>query len=164
MLISNRHFIVLNTMLLALIFNLSACSDPKSVNRSESAVSFVQAINQNDHSKALHLVDSRLLIRNQEWESAPDGKGFVLGNSQDFYLKNESQIKAWLSENISKIGVEGAEPSKVSVQLIKDELKGVENRWQDTEMYLFLRGMADVEHIFVVGIDASGKVAAIYFN
>ena len=143
---------------------VTACSEPKPVNKTEVATSFVQAINQNDSNKAIQLSAAQLLIRNQEWESAQDGTGFVLGKAQDSLLVNQNQIKAWFSENIGKIDVEGTEPSKVTIELFKHELIGIEKTWQGVDIYLFFRGMADVEHIFVVGIDAKGKVAVIYFN
>ena len=134
------------------------------MNKAEVATSFVQAINQNNANMVTSLSAAPLSIRNQEWESALDGKGFVLGKVQDVLLTDQTQVKAYFSENIQKIGVEGAAPTIATLTLLKDELAGMENKWQGFDIYLFLRGMGDVEHIFVLGIDTKGKVSAIYFN
>lgn len=143
---------------------LGACSESKPVNKAGVATSFVQAITQNNADKAVQLSATPLSIRNQEWESAQDGRGFVLGKALDEQLTDQIQIRGYFSENIQKIGVEGTNPTSATLTLLKDELAGIEGRWQGLDIYLFLRGMGDVEHIFVLGINAKGKVSAIYFN
>lgn len=141
-----------------------ACSESKQVNKVEVATSFVLALNQNNTNILVPLSATPLFIRNQEWESAQDGRGFVLGEARDVQLANQTQIKVYFSENIQKIGVEGPNPTSANLTLLKDELAGIEGKWQGLDIYLFLRGMGDVEHIFVLGINAKGKVSAIYFN
>lgn len=150
---------------LAILLLFSACIKPKPVNKAEVASSFIQAINQNDTDMIVKLSATPLSIRNQAWEAAPDGKGLLLGKSKDEYLLDKSRIKNYFSENIKKIHVEDINPTGTTIPpLIKDELRGVIKRWEGLDVHLYLRSMDNVEHIFVLGINEKGMVAAIYFN
>ena len=149
---------------LAILVQLGACSKPKPVNKAKVATSFVLAINKNDIKMVVPLAATPLSIRNQEWESAPDGKGFVLGKVQDVKLIDQTHVKSYFLKNIQNIGVEGTNPTSANLTLLKDELAGIEGKWQELDIYLFLRGIGDVEHIFVLGVNAKGKVSAIYLN
>ena len=157
---SSSRFLSIFVTLLA----LSACSESTKVSNLDVATSFVLAVNQNNSGHIIPLTGAPLSIRNQEWESATDGKGFVLGKAQDTQLADQNQIRNFFEKNIRKIGVEGTTPAQVTHALLKTELSGIENQWQGLELYLFMRGMGDVEHIFVLGINSNRKVSAIYYN
>ena len=155
---------ILIAYLFVLIVSLGACTKAEPVSPSEVAKKFVISLNQKDMDMLADLSATPLWIRQQEWESAKNGAGFVLGKANDLNLVDRERVKKYFSDPVNNIAVEGKVPDEISLKLLQDELKGSEKLWRGLSIHLFRRGMGDVEHIFVVGIDSKGKVAAVYLN
>lgn len=147
-----------------LLVSTEACSKTPLVSPTEVARKFVISLNHKDMESLVGLSATPLWIRRQDWESAKDGGGFVLGKVNDILLTDQTQIKKYFSDPINKIRVERDVPNDASLKLLQDQLRGAEKVWRGLSIHLFLRGMGDVEHIFVVGVDSKGKIAAVYLN
>lgn len=150
--------------LFILVVSTEACSKTAHVSPTEVARKFVISLNHKDMESLVGLSATPLWIRQQDWENARDGGGFVLGKVNDVLLTNQSQIKKYFSDPFHKIRVERDVPNDASLTLLQDQLRGAEKVWRGLSIHLFLRGMGDVEHNFVVGVDSKGKIAAVYLN
>lgn len=128
------------------------------------ATAFVTAVNRGDIEKIIALCAQPLHVRQQAWETARDGSGFVLAKARDSRLTNPDQIRQFFAEPSNRLTVQVETSDTVQASLLSDELRGQESIWQDLSIQLFRRGMGDVEHVFAVGIDGKHKVAAIYMN
>lgn len=157
-----------SAIILAYIFllavNTGACTKTEPASTAQVAGKFVISLNHKDMDTLARLSATPLWVRQQEWESAKDGAGFVLGKVNDINLTDQEKIKKYFSDPAKKISVESEKSEDASLTLLQDELKGSEQVWKGLSIYLFLRGMGDVEHIFVIGVDGKGKVAAVYLN
>ncbi len=146
----------------------SACAADKQDTSDTTAQAFVNALNSDNVEKMQLLTDIPFFIRNQEWESAPDGYGFVLGGKKDQKLENKNQLLNALKNLSETVEVEGEKPIPVQSPggpSIKNELSGIESTWESLDQYIFLRGMGDVEHIVIIGVNPkSKKVQALYIN
>lgn len=147
-----------------LVVSTESCSKTELVSPAEVARKFVISLNHKDMVTLARLSATPLWVRQQDWESAKDGAGFVLGRANDINLTDQTQIKKYFSDPVKKIAVERDVPSDASLTLLQDQLKSGEKVWGGLSIHLFLRGMGDVEHIFVVGVDDKGKIAAVYIN
>ena len=157
-----------STIILAHIFlilvSTIACTKTQPASPAEVSAKFVMSLNHKDMDTLVRLSATPLWVRQQDWESAKDGAGFILGKANDINLADSESIKKYFSDLIKKISVEREKPDHVSLSLLQDELKGSEQLWGGLSIQLFRRGMGDVEHIFVIGVDGKGKVAAVYLN
>jgi hypothetical protein len=146
----------------AVLWGLVAPSD------TELAEKFVSALNRGD-TKGL-VADSAypFVFRNQEWESANDGSGFVHGKAEDRYFRNRSSLEPFLESLVKKVRIESEiaaknPPSKQA--LLSDNFKGAPQNWRGLTLVVFTRGFGDVEHVAIVGIDsARHKVRGLYLN
>ncbi|KPJ92169.1 MAG: hypothetical protein AMJ53_09900 [Gammaproteobacteria bacterium SG8_11] len=145
-----------------------ACAADNQVTGSSNAQAFINALNGDNIEKMQSLADTPFFIRNQEWESAPDGYGFVLGGKTDQKLDDKKQLAEALKKLSETVEVEGEKPIAVKSPggpSVQKELAGAEKPWDPLDKYIFLRGMGDVEHIVIVGINPkSKKVQALYIN
>lgn len=141
-----------------------ACTPTDAPSAAAVATKFVAGINRGDVATIVGLCAEPLHVRQQDWESARDGAGFVLGKSRDIYLRDSSQIQRFFADSSNRIAVQAETPHPVAASRLIDELRGQESTWQGLSIQLFRRGVGDVEHIFAVGINDKSKVAAIYMN
>lgn len=155
---------ILLAHLFVLVASIGACSKLEPAASAEVARRFVISLNSKDMETLASLSATPLWVRQQEWVSAKDGAGFVLASANDSNLTDQENIKKYFSDPVKKISVERETPDDASLALLHTELKGGEQVWKGLSIYLFRRGMGDVEHIFVVGVDSKGKVAAVYLN
>jgi hypothetical protein len=108
------------------------------------------------------------VFRNQEWESAKDGSGFVHGKADDKSFKSKKARAAFFGTLVSKAKIENEKaashpPSKDS--LLLDNLKGAPAEWQKLNLIVFGRGFGDVEHVAIVGVDSgTHRVRGLYLN
>jgi len=105
--------------------------------------------------------------RNQQWQSAPDGSGYVLGAAQDRVAGSADELLTLLRDMTSSVRVEDPAPVATPPSkdvLLKETLNGAPSQWSDMNLVLFRRGEGDVEHVAIVGIDARGKVVGLYIN
>lgn len=140
----------------------SAPVDPQPLART-----FVEALNAKDVSALTRLAGIPFRYRNQPWQSAPDGSGYVLGATRDRLAANADELFALLRDVASSVQV--ADPAPVTTPpakdvLLRETLKGAPSEWSDMNLVLFRRGEGDVEHVAIVGIDARGKVVGLYIN
>jgi hypothetical protein len=147
---------------LALCACQSAPAEPERV-----AGAFIQAVNAKNVERMAALVGTPFRYRNQPWESAPDGSGFVLGKAEDRVATTAEELRAVMREVSADVQVEdqepvGSPPSKTD--LLSGPLNGAPLAWSEMNLVLFRRGEADVEHVAVVGVDAVGKVIGLYVN
>lgn len=149
---------------LSFMLALGACTRSAAPSPAAVATEFVASINHGDVASLVAMCARTLNVRRQEWETARDGTGFVLGKPRDAYLTDPTQIRNFFSDPSNRVGVQGKTPDAATMTLLSVELRGQEDIWQKLSIQLFRRGIGDVEHIFAVGIDDKYKVAAIYMN
>ena len=159
--------ILYSTLVLFVILTDCVAKQQKSqaINEAEK---FLLALNAKDVNAMLAVSGEPFLFRNQEWESAKDGIGFVLGEAKDKILTDKETLKSFFKELITKVEVEettAAENPPDRSEFLENQLKGSPKRWLQLELYVFRRGFADTEHIALVGVDPqSRKVVALYLN
>lgn len=130
------------------------------------AGSFIQALNAKNVDGMAGLAATPFRYRNQPWESAPDGSGFVLGKTDDRVANSPEELRALLSE-LSSVQVEDPAPVQTppsKPDLLNGPLNGAPLAWSEMNLVLFRRGEGDVEHVAIVGVDATGKVTGLYVN
>ncbi|MFL0805533.1 MAG: hypothetical protein K6L81_17600 [Agarilytica sp.] len=154
---------------LACLLVVCGCSSDENaaLSISDRALVVREAINSNNPSDLLSLFESKLVIREQEWESAPDGTGFTLGEVRDFSIDAQKDALTAIESFLGRVHIEGEKPfiDDVSVKLFSEELSGIESQWEALELVYFLRGMGDVEHIVLLGFDAeTHKLRRFYIN
>ena len=133
-----------------------------------TAETFVKAINAGNAPTALKLIGLPLMYRNQEWKDADVGEGYVLGAAHDLVFGDEKSAATFMNKLMRRVRVESRKaemdgPSK-SAMLI-NYLAGAPTSWRDLELFFFVRGTGDVEHVVLIGVDsASGRVRGVYTN
>lgn len=142
----------------------SACTPPAPSTPADTAKRFVVALNKKDVKTLANLSANPLWVRRQDWETARDGAGFVLGTATDANLTNADEIKRYFSDSKNAIAVEDEAPGDASLALLQEELRGSEKRWSGLSMFIFRRGTGDVEHTFAVGVNDKAKVSTVYLN
>jgi hypothetical protein len=134
----------------------------------ELAERFVVALNEGNTRNLVSESRCPFVFRNQEWESAKDGSGFVHGRADDQSFQNKKALVTFFSALVSKVKIENGKaatrpPSKES--LLLDNLKGAPADWQQLNLIIFRRGFGDVEHVAIVGVDsATHRVRGLYLN
>ncbi len=132
------------------------------------AETFVKAINAGNAPTALKLIGLPLMYRNQEWKDADVGEGYVLGAAHDRVFSDEKSAATFMNKLVRDVRVESRKaekdgPSKSA--MLTDYLAGAPASWRDLELFFFVRGTGDVEHVVLVGVDsASGRVRGVYTN
>lgn len=154
--------LLVHVMLLAVA--VGACTATDSATPAEVATKYVASLNAKNSEALASISATPLWIRQQQWKRVQNGGGFVLGKASDVYLADQAQINKYFSDPVKSITVERELPNDASLALLQEELKGSEKLWTGLSMHIFRRGMGDVEHIFVVGVNNHGKVAAVYIN
>jgi hypothetical protein len=133
-----------------------------------AAESFVKAINTGNALTALKLIDLPFLYRNQDWKDADVGEGHVLGVAHDRVFTDAKSAATFMDKLVKDVRVESAKaekdgPSKSA--MLTDYLAGAPASWRDLELFFFVRGTGDVEHVVLIGMDsASGRVRGVYTN
>jgi hypothetical protein len=154
----------------ALLLGTTACSGESAVQLSsaESATAFVEALNAGAVDRLIALVDTPFSFREQNWESAPDGAGFVLGAPSERRLVDTASLRTFMTELAARVRIEEPQPVASPPDeeaLHADPLRGAPPAWRELDLIVFLRGMADVEHTAIVGVHpATGRVSAFYIN
>lgn len=132
-----------------------------------AATGFVQALNAKDIDSMAEFAATPFRVRNQPWENAPDGSGFVLGAATERVANSSDELRAVLQDLAANVRI--AEPAAVGdppskADLLSEPLRGAPSQWNELDLVLFRRGEGDVEHIAIVGVDAKGKVTGLYVN
>ena len=145
----------------------SACATTPKFTTNEAANQFVKAINQNDVQVLLKLSDSPFYIHNHQWESAEDGYGFVLGKRDQMIFKDNEKLSIYMNILSRKLKIDSVDGEYIPVaeySRFHDELGGA-LEWESQDVFLFLRGMGDIEHIVILGVNRkTKKIKQLYFN
>ncbi|MDH5179440.1 MAG: hypothetical protein OEZ39_15190 [Gammaproteobacteria bacterium] len=149
---------------LCLLLALTVCTRLQAGERAGIAVMFVKAVNQNDIETVAKLTADQLAVRTHEWRPVPNEYAFEYGKTSDFRLHNKQEIRDFFKSHIQQLKVESAGPIRYSLDQLHTELGDLAAIWQDLHIFLFQRGMGDVEHIFVVGVDRDNRIRGIYYN
>lgn len=155
-------------MLLLLAAAAASCRHPPQVSSLQQAQRFVVALNDKNVEAMLELAATPFVYRNQQWQSAQDGRGFRLGASSDRVLKDRTTLQSLFRELAATVRIrqsKAAENPPPKPDLLQQYLKGFEAQWSGLDVFVFLRGFGDVEHIAILGVDPDSKtVKALYLN
>ena len=145
---------------------LSACSGGKTLSPAEQALQIRLAINNNNIDQFRTLSTLPLTIRNQEWESAQDGYGFVLGAAKLTVISTEEKFNKTIPSFLKSVQIEGEKATTdITLTMLTSQLGPTINNWTDLNLIAFKRGEADVEHIVVMGLNKkTNKLDSIYLN
>lgn len=134
----------------------------------EVAQRFVVALNQGKVGEMVAMSACPFVFRNQEWESAKDGSGFVRGKADDKTFAKKKELSEFLAKLVEKAKIESetaANSPPPKEDLLKDNLKGSPTSWRRLNLFVFFRGMGDVEHVAIVGVDPNRhRVRGLYLN
>ena len=129
---------------------------------------FVEALNAKDVDAMMRMTASPFRLRDQKWETAKDGYGFVLGKSADRTVSGTRDRRQLLSEIVAKVHVskpESGNPLAKSDDAWKHVVKAPPESLAKLHFIVFTRGEADVEHLAIVGIQPrTRKIAFLYVN
>ena len=146
---------------------ISGCINQSvTVTPDDQAVSLRNAINTNDFALLSNSITLPLALSKQDWETANDGYGYVLGAKHTQIAKNTKDLNE-VFRVLEQIEIEGEYHLEQEFTLtdFKDEFAGIDNHWAYLKLVVFYRGQGDVEHIVVLGLDkTTSKLRAIYIN
>ncbi len=134
----------------------------------EVAEKFVVDLNKGNTQELIAVSGVPFVFRNQEWESAKDGSGFVHGRAEDKSFRNRKALAKFLGTLVNKVKIENEKaaatpPSKDT--LLSDNLKGSPPDWRKLKVVVFGRGFGDVEHVAIIGVDSTKHlVRGLYLN
>lgn len=107
-----------------------------------------------------------LIVTEQEWETADDGYGYVLGAKNTVVVDSHVAFAEGV-RILDSVEILGEAPldQEFAISDFVDEFSGIDHHWKSLDLVVFLRGLGDVEHIVVLGLDKkSAKLRAIYTN
>ena len=131
------------------------------------AASFVEALNAKNVDAMAGLSATPFRYRNQPWESARDGSGFVLGTVEDRIANSAGELRTLLQDVSAAVQIEDPAPVASGTSepdLLNGPLNGAPLAWSEMHLVLFRRGEGDVEHVAIVGVDDRRKVTGLYVN
>ena len=133
----------------------------------KTAEEFIAALNAHDVETMLRTTMTPFLYQSQEWETAKDGSGFILGRIEEQIANEPGALRSLFVGLFRSVKVE--QPKVVenppSKEIILNDYLGHSIKWTPLNVYIFLRGAGDVEHIVLVGITpTSHRVVAFYVN
>lgn len=147
---------------------LSACDVAPQSTTSEVATLFVQALNQDNLDVLTDHSELPFYIYSQQWNTAGDGHGFVLGEKKKTILNNKGDVSAYMRSLIRDLETESIDAQYIPVaeySRFQEELGATVTMWESQDVFLFLRGMGDVEHIIMLGVNRkTKKIQQLYFN
>jgi len=135
---------------------------------SQIAVDYRDALNDNNINALIQLSALPVTFINQEWESAPDGYGWMPGKKSTSKFDTQTGLNKFLEIFSPGINIEGTKATlipRTEYDRFKTEFSGSEALWNNLKAYIFTRGEYDVEHITVIGVNPeTHKVKALYAN
>ena len=145
----------------------AACSLLEKPSDASIAEHFIAGVNARNIDQVVGTSKTPFVFQNQAWESAKDGSGFALGRVDERHANDIGSLRALISDVIGTIRIEQPKPVNKPPNketLLKDYLSQ-SSEWKPLQIFVFLRGMGDVEHIALVGVDPnSHRVVAFYVN
>jgi len=149
-----------------LSFLLVACDSTHTRSPTEQALQIRLSINNNNIEEFRALSSLPLIIREQEWQSAKDGTGFILGVAKQSLLSSDDAFNKIISTFLKSLQIEDERAvTDITSNMFTSELGEKVNDWDDFKLILFKRGEGDVEHIVLMGLNKkTNKLQAIYIN
>ncbi|MDR4515938.1 MAG: hypothetical protein MRK00_00850 [Nitrosomonas sp.] len=145
----------------------TSCNSNSTVSVNEQALKIRTSINDNKVENLYTLTSLPLIVREQEWQSADDGRGFILGKVNQIVLSTKYEFSTYMTPLLKNIVIEGQESISegITLDIFTDELGKQSSNWNDLNLVLFKRGEGDVEHIILMGLSKeTNKLRAIYIN
>ena len=145
---------------------LTSCDSSIILSPTEQALEIRLSINNNNIKKLRALSSLPLIVREQEWESAKDGSGFVLGAAKQSSISTDEVFNKKIISFLKSLQIEGEQAiTDITLNMFTTELGKQVNNWADLKLVLFKRGEGDVEHIVLMGLSKeTNKLKAIYIN
>ena len=138
---------------------------PRSVAAAEALIA---ALNATDADGMVALAAIPFELREQEWVSASNGSGFVLGAAQDRTVAEPAELARTFRALVERVHVRSATAAASAPgrqALLSEQLSGAAAAWKNLDLVLFLRGEGDVEHVVIVGVaPGPARVRALYLN
>jgi hypothetical protein len=155
--------------IVVLVIGCGACNSSQPTPRPiDQASRFIEALNAKDTDRMAQVAGTPFRFRNQAWQSAPDGAGFVLGEAEERVAEDPAQLDPLLRELAANVAVATQQPvvdPPAQSDLLSEPLRGASPAWAELNLVLFHRGEGDVEHIAIVGVEpVSGRVLGLYVN
>ena len=146
----------------------TGCRSASAASESEVAESFVRALNEKDVSRMVQLSTVPFDFCDQEWKSATDGSGFVLGHTSERVVKTSAELRrlfVTLTERVNIAETKAVTKPPSQRQLLETNFKTVSFPWSQLRIIVFLRGTGDVEHTALVGVEPThSRIKAFYIN
>ncbi len=156
----------LRCALLLMVAALAACNDKKISSAGQAEVIHT-AIDNNDIHRLRSVTALPLVVREQEWATANDGYGFVLGPARQFEITTDDEFNRYFESSIKliKIARKKIISEGIPLTMFSDELEEQKKLWNGLNLHLLVRGEGDVEHIILLGLEkGTHKLRAIYMN
>ena len=166
---TRKHFKPSAVALMAVVLAINvSCRGTSAPSESQLAETFVRALNEGNVERMVEVSRAPFFFRDQKWESAPDGSGFVTGSSADKVVNTADEMRSLFLDLTKRVKIANpqavAEPPSQN-ELIDNHVKNVASQWSALQIVVFLRGTGDVEHTALVGVEPSvRKVRALYVN
>jgi hypothetical protein len=143
----------------------AACGSPAPADPQQAATQFVKAVNTKNLTGMMGQASTPFHFRQQQWGSAAGGAGAVRGATTERVAPTRYELGMLLQDVATvKIAVatpEGNTPSKDD--LLRDLLTDAPGVWSGLNLFLFRHDATD-PHVAIVGVDAAGKVQAVYVS
>lgn len=145
---------------------LASCDSSNILSPTEQALQIRSSINTNNVDKLRALSSLPLIVREQEWGSAKDGSGFVLGAAKQSLISTDEAFKIKMIPFLKPLQIEDEQAiTDVTLNMFTSELDEQINIWDNLNIVLFKRGEGDVEHIVLMGLNKkTNKLNTIYIN
>ena len=144
---------------------LTACaSTPASPQ--QSATQFVEALKAKNVPHMVSQASAPFHLRTQEWASSSPGADATRGPAMERVAPTRYEL-GQLFQDVAAVGgtvvatPETNPPSKTD--LLQNVLKDAPDVWGGLDLFTFRRDPHD-PHVTIVGVDAAGKVQAIYVS
>jgi len=145
---------------------LTSCDSSVTLSPTKQALQIRLSINNNNAKKLRTLSSLPLIISEQQWESASDGSGFVLGTTKQSSISTDEIFIKKITPFLKSLQIEGEQAiTDITLNMFTTELGKHINNWDKLNLILFKRGEGDVEHIVLMGLSKeTKKLKAIYIN
>lgn len=157
---------ILPPIYILFIIFLTSCDVSKPLSPTEQALQIRLSINNNNLKTFRSLSTLPMMVNEQEWESAKDGTGFVLGASKQITLSTDVAFNETMPAFLKSVQIEGVKATTdITLNMFRTELGKHMPAWINLKPVVFKRGEGDVEHIVLMGLSKdTHKLKAIYFN
>lgn len=163
-----KQYLKISFLICTIFICICGCATTPSISTNAVANEFIGAVNNSDVPEMNALSSLPVFAQEQSWVSAKSGYGYVLGEHKKLILDNVSSKKEYLGSLSSRLKLDDTHGNYIPLEeysRYNNEFGGLVNQWKQKDAFLFLRGMGDVEHIVILGVNRKNKkVEMIYIN